>query len=268
MTDPPEKPEPTVNELLDISGKVALITGATGWLGRSLAAALAESGARVVISSRDVRRGEAVAAKLPGRGDHFAVELDHMDPKSIENGFACAVEATGRIDILINNATEPGKGDWREVDHEAFSRQLDNATGYFHLSRLTRSHAVEKKRPASIILVGSTYGMVGPYPKDFEGIRHATAPAYHALKGGIINLTRYLAVSWAPDNIRVNCLSPGPFPKPDFPDELRERYHKRVPMGRMGSPHELKGAVVLLASEAGSYITGANLIVDGGWTAW
>ena len=135
------------------------------------------------------------------------------------------------------------KGDWREVDHEAFSRQLDNATGYFHLARLTRSHAVEKKRPASIILVGSTYGMVGPYPKDFEGIRHATAPAYHALKGGIINLTRYLAVSWAPDNIRVNCLSPGPFPKPDFPDELRERYHKRVPMGRMGSPHELKGAV-------------------------
>ncbi|MCU0979723.1 MAG: SDR family oxidoreductase [Pirellulaceae bacterium] len=92
--------------------------------------------------------------------------------------------------------------------------------------------------------------------------------AYHALQGGIVQLTRHLAVYWAKDGIRVNCLSPGPFPNPQAPAEMVERLKTKSPMGRMGLPHELKGAIVFLASEASSYMTGQNLIVDGGWTAW
>jgi NAD(P)-dependent dehydrogenase (short-subunit alcohol dehydrogenase family) len=268
MKEKVNEPEPTIDQLFDLAGRTALVTGATGWLGKSLATALAEAGARVVVSSRNAERAHTLARGLPGRDDHCAVEIDHMNPGSIDEGFKCAVAVAGPVDILVNNGTEPGKGDWRGVDYKAFSRQLDNATGYFHLARLFRNHAVEVHRPANIVLVGSIYGLVGSYPEDFEGIRDGSSPAYHTLKGGVINLTRHLAVLWAPDNIRVNCLSPGPFPKPGFPEALKQRYHKRSPFGRMGSPHELKGAVLLLASDAGSYMTGVNLVVDGGWTAW
>src|SRR5690606_27158224 len=115
---------------------------------------------------------------------------------------------------------------------------------------------------------GSMYGQVGSYPEAYEGLGPASPVAYHALKGGILHLGRHLAVYWAPDNIRVNCLSPGPFPSPAVPEELPQRLSAKSPMGRMGQPHELKGALVFLASDAASYVTGHNLVVDGGWTAW
>jgi NAD(P)-dependent dehydrogenase (short-subunit alcohol dehydrogenase family) len=117
-------------------------------------------------------------------------------------------------------------------------------------------------------MLGSMYGLVGSYPEAYEGICPASPVAYHALKGGIIQLTRHLAVYWAADRVRVNCLSPGPFPSPKAPRGLADRLKVHSPMRRMGLPHELKGAVVFLASDASSYMTGQNLVVDGGWTAW
>jgi gluconate 5-dehydrogenase len=115
------------------------------------------------------------------------------------------------------------------------------------------------------------YGVVGSYPDAYEGFEVNSPANYHAMKGGLVHLTRHLAVYWAKDEIRVNAISPGPFPRseteismPGFVTRLSEK----SPMKRMGRPHELKGALVLLASDAGSYITGQNLIVDGGWTAW
>ena len=151
---------------------------------------------------------------------------------------------------------------------EQFQRQLGNLTGYFLLARRLRDHAVKQQRPASIILLGSMYGVVGSYPDAYEGICAASPVAYHALKGGIVHLTRHLAVYWAKDGVRVNCLSPGPFPSPQAPAGLVERLKTKSPLGRMGLPYELKGAIVFLASDASSYMTGQNLIVDGGWTAW
>jgi NAD(P)-dependent dehydrogenase (short-subunit alcohol dehydrogenase family) len=112
------------------------------------------------------------------------------------------------------------------------------------------------------------YGQVASYPEVYEGLCPASPAAYHALKGGLIHLTRHLAVYWAKDNVRVNCLSPGPFPSPAVAPELAERIRQRSPMARLGRPHELKGALVFLASDASSYVTGHNLNVDGGWTAW
>jgi NAD(P)-dependent dehydrogenase (short-subunit alcohol dehydrogenase family) len=112
------------------------------------------------------------------------------------------------------------------------------------------------------------YGVVGSYPEAYDGVCNASPVAYHALKGGVIHMTRHLAVYWAKDNVRVNCLSPGPFPNENAPAEMVERLCEKSPTGRMGNPHELKGAMLLLASNAGSYITGQNILVDGGWTAW
>ena len=150
---------------------------------------------------------------------------------------------------------------------EEFQRQLGNATGYFLLARLLRDHAVERKSSASVVMLGSIYGLVGSYPDAYEG-GVASPVAYHALKGGILQMTRHLAVYWARDRVRVNALSPGPFPAPSAPRSLIDRACDKSPMRRMGQPHEIKGAVVFLASDASSYMTGQNLVVDGGWTAW
>ena len=117
-------------------------------------------------------------------------------------------------------------------------------------------------------MIGSMYGVVGSYPDAYQEICTASPVQYHALKGGIVQMTRHLAVYWAKDHVRVNCLSPGPFPKETAPGEMVDRLKAKSPMQRIGVPHELKGALLLLVSDAGSYLTGQNLLVDGGWTAW
>jgi gluconate 5-dehydrogenase len=261
---------PNIQQLFDLSGRAALITGARGYLGRALSDALAEAGARVVVSSRSIDHARAVAGAIGGKeaGHHLAVSLDYLDETSIEEGFDKAVEQAGQIDILVNNGHDPLAADWSTVTGPQFQRQLANLTGYFLLARRLREHAVKQRRPASIILLGSMYGVVGSYPDAYEGICAASPVAYHALKGGIVHLTRHLAVYWGKDGVRVNCLSPGPFPGPQAPAGLVERLCAKSPLGRMGSPQELKGAIVFLASDASSYMTGQNLIVDGGWTAW
>lgn len=261
---------PTVAELFDLRGQVALISGGTGYLGTAMSAALAEAGARVIISSRDRNKGQAAADQLggPEKGRHLAVELDHLDEASLTAGFNEAVGLAGQVDILINNGNASIKHDWTDVTGEEFQQHLANATGYFLLARLLRNHASERQQPASIVMIGSMYGVVGSYPEAYAGICTASPAAYHTMKGGLVQLTRHLAVYWAKDRVRVNCLSPGPFPGPKAPQEMVTRLCDRSPMGRMGQPHELKGAVVFLASHASSYITGQNLLVDGGWTAW
>ncbi|NOX55610.1 MAG: SDR family oxidoreductase [Planctomycetes bacterium] len=262
--------EPTVQQLFDLTGKRVLITGASGYLGGAMARALAEAGATVVASSRELAKAEAVAASLPAGADrvHRAVRLDHMDEASLREGFQQAVEQAGGLDVLVNNGHEPLAADWKDVTAEQFTRQLANATGYFLLARLLRDHVVERGTTGSVIMLGSMYGLVGSYPDAYEGVCPASPVAYHTLKGGILHLTRHLAVYWARDGVRVNCLSPGPFPSPKAPREMVRRLCGHSPMGRMGLPHELKGAVVFLASDASSYMTGQNLVIDGGWTAW
>ena len=262
--------EPTVQQLFDLTGKTALVSGATGYLGSTFARALAEAGASVVVSSREGARATAVAEQLPRSGDarHYGVEINQLDDESIEEGFTDAISQAGRLDILVNNGHEGLANDLTNVTGEQFSRQLANATGYFLLARLLHDHAVERQAPASIIMLGSMYGVVGSYPDAYAGVCGASPVAYHTLKGGIIHMTRHLAVYWAKDNVRVNCLSPGPFPSEKAPGEMVERLINKSPMGRMGVPWELKGTAILLASDASTYITGQNLVVDGGWTAW
>jgi NAD(P)-dependent dehydrogenase (short-subunit alcohol dehydrogenase family) len=263
-------PRRSVTDLLSLRGKVALITGATGHLGSAMAEALAEAGASVVVSSRTLASAESIARQLPrvDNASHHGVAIDHTDESSVRDGFAAALQQAGRIDVLVNNGHEPLGADWTTVTAEQFNRQMTNATGYFLLARSLHDHAVARGGGGSVVMVGSMYGVVGSYPDAYEGVSAASPVAYHALKGGIIQMTRHLAVYWAKDAVRVNCLSPGPFPSEKSAAAMVQRLIEKSPMKRMGQPEELKGAVVFLASDASSYMTGQNLVIDGGWTAW
>lgn len=262
--------EPTIQQLFDLTGRTALVTGGCGHLGQSLARALAEAGAQVVLTSRNQEKAEFVASQLPSPQGlkHFGVALDHFAEDSLNQGFDTAVARGGQIDILVNNAQHGHPLDLTNVTAKAFQQDLQNLTGYFLLARRFRDHIDERDAAGSIVMIGSMYGVVGSYPDAYDGICPASPVQYHALKGGIVQMTRHLAVYWAKDRIRVNCLSPGPFPADSAPPAMVKRLCLKSPMGRMGQPHELKGALLLLVSDAGSYLTGQNLLVDGGWTAW
>jgi gluconate 5-dehydrogenase len=262
--------EPNVLELFDLRGRVAIVTGAGGHLGLALAKALAEAGCRVVATSRVAERAEETASRLPdphGVG-HIGIALDHSDEGSIDRCCDAVLKRAGQIDILVNNAHKATAHDWKTITGQEFQSHFTNLTAYFLLARHVHHHAVQRGAPASIVMLGSMYGVVGSYPDAYQDLVPASPAAYHALKGGIVQLTRHLAVYWARDNVRVNCLSPGPFPSANANPRMVERLATKSPLCRMGQPHELKGALLLLASDAGSYITGQNLIVDGGWTAW
>jgi len=259
----------SVQELFDLSGKVAFVSGGAGLLGSAFSEALAEAGARVVIASRDVAKCRALAERLGGK--HLAMQLDLADPASIRQAIDSTVEQTGRIDILVNNGYRGATKPIEETIAEDFDYSFRvGVTSYFIASQHAHRY-MKALGGGSIINIGSMYGIVGSYPDAYAGLGVCSPPNYHALKGAVIHLTRHLAVYWARDNVRVNCLSPGPFPSPEIRKENPEfirRLESHSPMSRMGEPKELKGALLLLASEAGSYITGHNLVVDGGWTAW
>ena len=261
--------EQTISQLLDLSGKVAIVTGAAGLLGAAMSRALAEAGATVAVTSRDAERAAAFAATLPGSG-HAGFGLAQDDDEAIP-GYAVA-RRLGQVDVLVNNAYGGTAPSIDSASAEDFNQAYHTGvTAYFLLAREVVRHLRSRGAPGSIINIASMYGVVASYPDAYTGFNINSPPNYHGLKGGLIHLTRHLAVYWAQDGVRVNAISPGPFPSP----QVREaepafvaRLIERVPMKRMGEPEELKGLVVLLASDASSYMTGQNILVDGGWTAW
>lgn len=264
--------ERNVHSLLDLTGKVAIVTGAAGWLGSAMSRALAEAGARLVVTSRRAATAQAFAASLPGAG-HLGLAFSQGDTDSIPAFVGAVVERMGAIDILVNNAYGGPPTDIDSASADDFDQAYHvGVTAYFLLARDIALHLRGRGVGGSIINIGSMYGVVASYPDAYTGLSINSPPNYHGLKGGLVHLTRHLAVYWARDNIRVNCISPGPFPKLPAIDDAHpgfiQRLEEKAPLGRMGKPEELKGIVLLLASEAGSYITGQNILVDGGWTAW
>ncbi len=263
--------ERSIHDLFDLHGRVAIVTGAAGWLGSAMSRALAEAGAQVVVTSRDPARAADFAATLPGDGHvGLGFQMDYAD--SIPEFVAQVVRQKKRIDILVNNAYGGTAPSIDTATAEDFDRAYHTGvTSYFLLAREVVFHLRQRRAPGSIINIGSMYGVVASYPDAYTGLGINSPPNYHGVKGGIIHLTRHLAVYWAADRVRVNVISPGPFPSPRVKDampEFIERLEAKTPLGRMGMPEELKGITVLLASDAGSYITGQNILVDGGWTAW
>lgn len=268
--------KPDVLGMFDMAGKTVLVTGGCGWLGTAFCLALAEAGATVVVSSRNAERADAQAKALPqpkgaDAQPHTGVAIDQLDEASITAGFAAAVASAGKIDVLINNAVNVEPGDIKTGTFDGFVKTQMNNAGYFVLGRLLRDHCVERKVGGAIVNIGSMYGQVASYPDAYthtNPVGDASPISYHCLKGGTIHMTRHMAAYWALDKIRVNSLSPGAFPSDKAPQVLIDRLEAKLPMARMGSPYELKGPLLLLASDAGSYMTGTNVNVDGGWTAW
>jgi 2-deoxy-D-gluconate 3-dehydrogenase len=264
-----------------LAGRCAVITGGAGLLGSEFARTIVEAGGSVAIADIDNAAAHRLATDLAPEADHaFAVELDVTSKKSVDEMVKIVLQKTGRIDILVNSAALDPKFDpdhaseaanaFEDFPLAAWDEALRvNLTGPFLCSQAVAEPMLEHGGGV-IINICSTYGLVGPdqriYKRADQPMRYK--PVYYTVtKAGILGLTRYLATYYAGKNIRVNALSPGGvFAGHD--DEFVAQYSARTVLGRMARKDELNGALLFLASDASSYMTGANLVVDGGWTAW
>jgi NAD(P)-dependent dehydrogenase (short-subunit alcohol dehydrogenase family) len=267
---------PTIHELFDLTGRVALVTGGARNLGYDMATALAEAGCDVAITSRSLAHAEQAAQRIAAETGRRTLGLA-CDVRC-EDQVAAMVEAVvarfGRIDILVNNAgnvvSTPHNKPLEQRPVEEWDNTVDtNMKGVFLCSKHVVARAMKPARQGVIINIGSVAGMTGKDHRVYLGTDMGGVTIdYAASKGGVINMTREMACYLAQYNVRVNCISPGGFWRGQ-PAKFVEQYSYLVPMGRMGQDgKEMKGAVVFLASEASSYVTGINLPVDGGMTAW
>jgi hypothetical protein len=246
-----------------LDGKVAIVTGASAGLGTRFARALDAVGARVVISARRVERLDRLASELH---DAYAVGCDLAEDGAPSALVAAALARYGRIDVLINNAgTSDPLAAFEETTDKFTATLRVNLVAPFELARECALAMVAGEHGGSIVNVASIWGMVG--------VGQIPEAGYAASKGGLVNLTRELAAQWARRGVRVNCLAPGWFRSEMtegvmFGNERSERWlRQRTPMGRGGEEGELDGALLFLASEASSFMTGQVLCIDGGWTA-
>ncbi|HET8989285.1 MAG TPA: SDR family oxidoreductase [Humibacillus sp.] len=261
----------TTRDLTDLAGRTAVVTGGAGPLGAVLSDALAASGARVVVVDLDAAACEAAAGALPGDG-HVALAANLLDPQGIQ-AVVEAVQQLGACDVLVNNAAFTGTSGvpgyavpFEEQTDEAFAMALAlNLTAPFSLTRRL-APLLRAGGHGSVVNVSSIYGLVGPNMGLYEGTRMGNPAAYAASKGGLAQLTRYLATVLAPD-VRVNAFAPGGIARGQD-DAFVERYERLTPLARMGTEDDYRGVVTWLASDASAYVTGQVVAVDGGWTAW
>jgi len=265
----------------DLGGRVAVVTGALGLLGREHCFALAEAGACVVAADMDAARCASFADELASKTGvkTLGVGTDITSENAVESLAERTLRAFDRVDILVNNAaiddkfTSGAAEDSRFENYglERFRRSLEvNVLGTFLCAqRIGRRMA--QKGSGSIINIASTYGVVAPQQALYRRADGTQAffkgPAYPTSKGAVLQFTRFLAAYWGSAGVRVNALSPGGVAQDPDP-HFRSEYAARTPLARMAQASDYRGALVFLASDASSYMTGANLVVDGGWTAW
>ncbi len=267
-----------VKNLFSLDGNVAILTGATGYFGRVFAHALCEAGAEVLLVARSVDALDSLKNELAARS-HARVSTHAVDLRN-DDALRTFVEKTTRehnkLDIIVNNAYSGKPGTVESSDVDAFREAYDiTVTAAFRLVQCLRPLLTKaghlNRSGASVINIASMYGVVSPDPEIYGDSGSNNPPYYGTAKAGLIQLTRYLACHLASSGIRVNSISPGPFPPKALAKSaprLYEELCRKVPLGRIGLPEELIGALLFLASDASSYVTGMNLPVDGGWTAW
>lgn len=255
-------------ERFSLKGKVALITGGAGLYGMQIVSALAQAGARAYIASRNLEALEKAAAEQCAKGyDVHALQFDQGDERSILALRDEIIKREGKIDILVNNAVARPMKSWEDKAERFAESMRINATGVFMVTRVF-GDIMAKKGGGSIINVASIQGMIGP-----DGTLYKDAgftgyiPDYFFHKGGMINFTKFTASYYGPENLRCNCVCPGGLKTEDMDRKFVKRYRDRTLLGRMANDSDLMGIMVLLASEASLYITGAVIPVDGGYTA-
>ena len=270
--------------MFDLTDRVAIITGGAGLLGRQYLRTLLEAHARVVVADlhAEPAQREIDDAVAEVGGEAIAVAVDVSKKASVENMVATVLARFNRIDILINNAAIDPKFDaavagqqantFEDYPLELWQQSLDvNLTGAFLCCQAV-GKVMRAAQRGVIVNISSTYGVVAPdqrlYQRDGEVEQKLFKPASYAVtKAGLAHLTRYLAAYWGPHGVRVNTLTPhGIFNSQD--EQFTRRYAERCPLERMAGKNEMNGALLFLVSDASTYMTGANLVVDGGWTAW
>lgn len=262
-----------VHDFFEMNGKVAVITGGTGGLGYDMAAALAEYGCKLVITSRDQNKADEAAKRLSAEtgADVVGMELDQRKAASCDKLAKQVYETFGKIDILINNAgggSGAGECNFLQRSPENIQNMIDtNLTGALFCSQAFCRYMAKAQR-GTVINVGSIAGIVGRNRDMYHKANKMEQPVeYAAAKGGVIAMTRDLAAFMAPYGVTVNCISPGGFDKGELTEAFIEGYSERTPMKRMGQMQsDLLGTVVFLASDAAAYVTGQNIVVDGGFS--
>ena len=255
-----------VKELLDLSGRVSVVTGGATGLGLQMATALAEAGSNIVICSRKLENCEQAARGIEKLGvQALGLACDVAQPDQVEAVKDAALKQFGRVDVLVNNAGRAWVAPPEEIPLERWQQTMDlNITAPFICSQVFGREMIKAKK-GKIINIASVAGLIGRNPKAYNSIVYSTS------KGALVNFTRDLAVKWAQHNINVNCICPGFFVTP-INRKLFERNAEpilsEIPLGRTGGDNDLKGIAVLLASDASNFITGAIIPVDGGTVAW
>lgn len=260
-------------DLFSLTGRVIIVSGGTGHLGREISRGLAVFGARVIAVGRDERR----FAELNGFKDSDSTgsiecrACDVTDDAAFTRLTAETWRAYGRIDGLINGAGAGKRETWEQLDKKGWLEGLEQGLNhYFTCTKAVSRYMLEAGR-GTILNNASLWSFLAPDPRIYLDLNNGPAAHNPVAKGAILQLTKYLAALWAPRGIRVNALTPGWFPKksagPQRPDYIRE-ITSRVPMERIGAPPDLVGAVVFLMSDASAYVTGHNLVVDGGYSVW
>jgi NAD(P)-dependent dehydrogenase (short-subunit alcohol dehydrogenase family) len=265
----------SLKELMDLTGRVALITGAAGHLGAAASEALAELGAAIVVLDMNEEACQRVAQSIQTdfRVETFPLAVDLADDEAVRAVSGTVVRQFGRLDILINCAAFVGTSELNGWAVPFAEQRLDawraavnvNLTSPFNLTQ-SCAPALKESGHGSIVNICSIYGLVGPDLRLYEGTRLNNPAAYAASKGGLLQLTRWLATVLAPE-IRVNAVTPGGVWRNQAP-EFHERYIERTPLKRMATEEDFKGAIAYLSSDLAAYVTGHNLVLDGGWTIW
>lgn len=267
------KREHLLQSLLSLKGKTALVLGGAGHLGRPIAESLAELGAQVIIASRTFDKCEKTAKEMAAENSEILppipMAVDITDAKSVEILFRQIESLDLPLNILVNCAWSGRKNSFQTISEADWNYDIDVClNAVFRCIKIAHPHL--QKTKGVILNIASMYGHVSPDYRLYLGNGYANPPSYGAAKAGILQLTKYLSSFLAPDGIRVNAISPGPFPYgPTTEDkEFMRRLSEKNPLNRIGQPHELKGAAALLCSDASSYMTGQNICIDGGWGVW